>query len=167
MLAKWVCILLLGPLFLSPLPLVNSHCGCHKSIDQIHLGPILLRYLMTSNFSCELYSRNMCFNVSVFHRLSRKIRRSYCAFTVDLQCDVIHFRAVSTGRYIMPFRALMELHTVSTTSAAKQRFEIGPMSVIHIFLSKEYKLYTINTYNHYLITHSYRNEINIKWLIIL
>ena len=58
--------------------------------------------------------------------------RPFCAFTIGLQCDVIYFRAVSTGRLACLFVCLqlaalwIRNCTVSTKSAAKQRYEIGP-----------------------------------------
>ena len=48
-------------------------------------------------------------------------------FTVDLHCDVIYFREVSTGRFSMPFRVL-------TVSSAIKWLDIVGQSTCKLFI---------------------------------
>ena len=51
----------------------------------------------------EQFAIKRCKRIS---RVSRNIGRPYCAFTMDLHCDVIYFREVGTGRFACLFVCL-------------------------------------------------------------
>ena len=68
-------------------------------------GPISQCCLTLSKFACLLQQKNLL-KPQCISQVSGKIGWPYCVFTVDLHCDIIYFRAVSTGRLACLFVCL-------------------------------------------------------------